>query len=107
MPINKMPIMNMPNIQCQLRKCQLSKFQFKKCQNDYANHKNAKYESAKQKSFASLRFLTFNDQNFINYIWLCPKDSMTRGLCYKTLYGPILYISVMSFSVCPWQAFPA
>jgi hypothetical protein len=31
----------------------------------------------------------------------------TRGLYYKTFYGRNLQIFVISYSVCPWQAFQA
>jgi hypothetical protein len=31
----------------------------------------------------------------------------TRGLYHKTYYGRNLQISVISWCVCPWQAFPA
>jgi hypothetical protein len=30
----------------------------------------------------------------------------TRAQCYKTFYGRILRIFEISWSVCPWQAFP-
>ncbi len=31
----------------------------------------------------------------------------TKGQCYKAFYGRNLQIFVISWSVCPWQAFPA
>jgi hypothetical protein len=34
-------------------------------------------------------------------------NSFFQGQCYKTFYGRNLSISVTSYSVCPWQAFPA
>ncbi len=30
-----------------------------------------------------------------------------RCQCYKTFYGRKLRLFVLSYSVCPWQAFPA
>jgi hypothetical protein len=33
--------------------------------------------------------------------------SLNWGLYYKTFYGHNLQIFVISWSVCPWQAFPA
>jgi hypothetical protein len=31
----------------------------------------------------------------------------TTGQCYKTFYGRRLRLSIISWSVCPWQAFSA
>ncbi len=44
---------------------------------------------------------------FVKYV--CKKFSNigSWGLYYKTFYGRNLQIFVMSYSVCPWQAFPA
>jgi hypothetical protein len=33
--------------------------------------------------------------------------SLTKGQYYKAFYGRNLRIFVISYSVCPWQAFPA
>ncbi len=35
------------------------------------------------------------------------KDTNTWGQCYETFYGRSLLIFVISYSVCPWQAFLA
>jgi hypothetical protein len=33
--------------------------------------------------------------------------NVTRAQCYKTFYVRALRIFVLSYSVCPWEAFPA
>ncbi len=43
----------------------------------------------------------------LQIIWRCFCDYSTRGLYHETHYSRNLRISVISQSVCPWQAFPA
>jgi hypothetical protein len=55
---------------------------------------------ARDKHFGLLR-------KYVNYGSKRFHSTGPRAQCYKTFYGRNLRIFVISYSVCPWQTFPA
>jgi S-adenosylhomocysteine hydrolase len=47
------------------------------------------------------------EANISVFAWKGQTEEDFWGQSYKTFYGRNLPIFVMSWSVCPWQAFPA